>query len=261
MLNLPKTTSAVESDKPRISVNGKLINQLRDACEYRSDLAMKLFQSEWTGIPECFVDKDCNPYHGKKSQLLESLEDDELRFHPKVEAIVVDMSVVTRAQASVITPGSTFNNLADGVLKYIVHLANECEANRVDIVLDQYNDLSIKYPTRCDRKSENFGYQTAFEGNSIIPRDISTFLSDELNKTNLNEFIVKRFLASSTSLWNKEFFITNGLTNVYTDVGERVIYTSDLISVLEEADNRMICHINDLICGYTFRTLKLQPLI
>ena len=148
LLNLPKTASVVETEKPRIAVNEKLINQLRDAFEFRSELAIKLFQSEWTGIPECFVDKNCNPYHGKKSQLLECLDDDELHSHPKVDAIVVDMSVVTRAQASVIAPGSTFNNLADGVLNYIISLAEDCEANRIDIVLDQYSDLSIKYPTR-----------------------------------------------------------------------------------------------------------------
>ena len=32
-----------------------------------------------------------------------------------------------------------------------------------------------------------------------------------------------------------------------TNIGDKVIYTQNMISVLEEADNLIVCHINDLI--------------
>ena len=108
--------------------------------------------------------------------------------------------------------------------------------------------MSIKYPTRCDRKSKGSGHQISFQGDSIIPNDIAkSFLTDEQNKTKLNEFIAQKFRDSSAAIWSKQFCATNGLTNVYTDGGEKVIYTPDMISVLEEADNRIVCHVNDLI--------------
>ena len=63
----------------------------------------------------------------------------------------------------------------------------------------------------------------------------------------LNEFIAQKFLDLSVAIWGKQFCVTNGLTNVFTDNGEKVIYRPDMISVLEEADNRIVCHLNDLI--------------
>ena len=56
-LKLPKDSDEVEAEKPRISINEKLINKLRGACNSRSLLAKQVFQGEWTGVPECFVTK------------------------------------------------------------------------------------------------------------------------------------------------------------------------------------------------------------
>ena len=56
-LKLPKDSDEVEAEKPRISINEKLINKLRGACNSRSLLAKQVFQGEWAGVPECFVTK------------------------------------------------------------------------------------------------------------------------------------------------------------------------------------------------------------
>ena len=37
------------------------------------------------------------------------------------------------------------------------------------------------------------------------------------------------------------------MSNVYTNDGEKIVYTPDMASVLEEADNRIVCHVADLI--------------
>ena len=81
---------------------------------------------------------------------LDLVHNHDLQFHLKVEALVVDLSVVTRAQASFITPGSTFNDLSESIIKNITGTANLHEPNRVNMVIDQYSDMSIKHPTRCD---------------------------------------------------------------------------------------------------------------
>ena len=163
------------------------------------------------------------------------------------------MSVITRSQASVIPLGSTFNELGDHVLKNITSTATAHEANRLDIVLDLYDKKSIKHPTRCDRKAKGFGHQISFKGDTMVPKDMAkTFLADEKNKTNLNEFIVQKFIDSIPTIWNKEFCITNGSKNVHTDRGERVIYSENMINVLEEADNRIVCHINKTITNDIF---------
>ena len=100
LLKLPKDTDEVQIENPRITVNEKLLNKLRDACETRSSLVKKVFQGEWTSLPECFVTKDSSAYHNPKSVILNSVAQDELSSSPKVEALVVDLSLITRSQAS-----------------------------------------------------------------------------------------------------------------------------------------------------------------
>ena len=245
---LPKDSDIVKVENPRITVNDKLLNKLRDACDIRSELVKQVFRGEWTGVPECLVTKDGTPYHNPKAEILDCFGSNSMEVHPKVEALVVDLSVITRSQASVIALGSTFDELGDRVIKNITSTAMTHEATRLDIVLDLYDKKSIKHPTRCDRKSKGFGHQISFKGDTMIPKEMAkTFLADEQNKSKLNEFIVQKFIDSIPTVWDKEFCITNGSKNVHTDGGERVIYSENLISVLEEADNRIVCHINNLL--------------
>ena len=119
-----------------------------------------------------------------------------LSHHPNVEALIIDLSVVIRAQASVITQGATFNDLSELVLHSIVKMAESSDAKRIDIVIDHYAELSIKSPTRLDRKSRNIGQQMVFDGETLIPNDISnSFLTDENNKCRLNAFIIQKFVS------------------------------------------------------------------
>ena len=218
---LPKDSDDVKHQSPRINIDDKLLNRLREACGVRSVLTKRVFEGEWTGVPECFVTKDCTPYHNTKSKILDCLGDTQVPGPIESEALVVDLSVITRSQASIIKCGSTFNDLGDAVIRNITKTASACGASRLDMVLDIYNkQLSVKYPTRCDRKSKGFGHQISFQGSTIIPNDINkSFLSDEENKTKLNELIVRRFLDTASVAWGRKFCITNNLKNVYTDEG------------------------------------------
>ena len=72
-LKIPKDSDEVEAEKPQISIIEELINKLRDACNSRSLLVEQVFLGEWTGVPECFVTKECTPYHNTKSAILDCI--------------------------------------------------------------------------------------------------------------------------------------------------------------------------------------------
>ena len=77
-----------------------------------------------------------------------------------------------------------------------------------------------------------------------------TFLTDEQNKTKLNNLIAESCINPLVWTWRKQFCVTNNLTNVLTNDGVKCIYTPDMMEVLEEADNRIVCHIKDMLeCG------------
>ena len=78
-------------------------------------------------------------------------------------------------------------------------MSESCSAQRIDIVTDQYTELSIKSPTRLARKSKSFGQQILFDGETQVPNDVcESFLTDEMNKTKPNEFIIWKFVSSNS---------------------------------------------------------------
>ena len=73
------------------------------------------------------------------------------------------------------------------------------------------------------------------------------FLTDDSNKTKLNDYLCNYFAKSCPDMWGKEFCISNKLINVFTSDGQREILYPNLINIHEEADNRIVTHINDSI--------------
>ena len=72
------------------------------------------------------------------------------------------LSLVVLRHASIISPGSTFNDPFQSIIKSITADITSYEVERIDIVIDQYGDISIKYPTRCARKSNRSGHKIPF---------------------------------------------------------------------------------------------------
>ena len=130
LLKLPKDADMVQIENPRITINDQVLNKLRDACECRPLLSKRLFTGEWTGLPECLVKKDGTPYHNPKSKILNSIIKDCMRSLPKVDALVVDLSVIVRAQAAIIPFGSTFDEFSGSILRNITlqqHIMEQTE--------------------------------------------------------------------------------------------------------------------------------------
>ena len=71
-LKLPKDSDEVEVEKP--SINEKLINKLRDACNSRCLLAKQVLHGEWIGVPKCPEDRLLNNGISKHMSFLTFLQ-------------------------------------------------------------------------------------------------------------------------------------------------------------------------------------------
>ena len=61
-----------------------------------------------------------------------------------MDAIVIDLSVIIRSQAPLLSSGSTSDDFSLLVIDRIIKMAESCNAQKIDIVADQYTELSIK---------------------------------------------------------------------------------------------------------------------
>ena len=104
-------------------------------------------------------------------------------------AIAINLPVIIRSQAPLLSSGSTFDDFSLLVIDRLIKMAESCNAQRIDIMTDQSTELSIKSPTRLTRKPKSFGQQILFDGGTRVPNDVcQPFLTDKMSKTKLNEF-------------------------------------------------------------------------
>ena len=244
-LKLPANLKAVLNDSPQIKLMPAILTKVRDACDVRKDAAKDLFCQEFTKVPECLV-KDGKPFHNNKSDLLDIIA-------PKTEIVdkdsviaqglVVDLSVIIRSEASIVSSELTYKDFATHILERVQHMAEKDRVTRVDIVQDTYDPFSIKGTTREER---GVGSRMIFEQEDALPADIDSFLKNDGNKTELNKLISQLAARPTTWTWDGEVVVT---------YGKRVMSRSDGVQdimrwidgVHEEADNRMIVHIVDMI--------------
>ena len=149
--------------------------------------------SRLQGVPECFVTKECTPYHVTKSGILDCIKSDQAYIESQsiMDTAVIDLSVIIRSQAPLLSSGSTFDGFSLLVIDRIIKMTESCNAQRIDILTDQYTELSNKSPTGLPRKPKSFGQQILFDGKTRVPNNVcQSFLSNEMNKTKLNEFII-----------------------------------------------------------------------
>ena len=130
-----------------------------------------------------------------------------------MDAIVIELTVIIRSQSPLLSSGSTFDDFSLLVIDKMIKMAESCNAQKTDIVTDQYIELSVKSPTRLARKSKSFGQQILFDSEARVPNDVcQSFLTGEMNKTKLNEFIIWKFVSSNS--WKNQYFDTNGTKNI-----------------------------------------------
>ena len=77
-------------------------------------MAKLVFQGEWTGVPECLFTKECTPYHNTKSAILDCITSGQayIEGHSMMDTIVIDVSVLIRSQAPLLSSRSTFDDFS-----------------------------------------------------------------------------------------------------------------------------------------------------
>ena len=88
---LRRDWKSTANSSPQIKLTPKVMATLHAACESRPEASRKIFQQEFTRVPECLVDKDGKSFHGTKTDLLsiiapKPIGDDELN-PPKKKSI------------------------------------------------------------------------------------------------------------------------------------------------------------------------------
>ena len=159
-----------------------------------------------------------------------------------IDGLVADLSVILQAQATVIDSSQfTYGELADHNLKHIEGLAIRYGVKRLDIVADTYHSHSFKETRGCEAR-------VLFEENEKLPDNLPAFLQNDENKICFNVIIAQH--ASNPLFWTCDADIVIARdSKVWTKSDgpkESVPWVNHLH---EEADNRMIAHIADIMRG------------
>ena len=131
------------------------------------------------------------------------------------------------------------------VLNSVASNAKLLGVQQIDLVADMYYYHSVK---NCTRDARGIGHRVLFSDSDKLPYDFSTFLTNSDNKTDLNLLIAQLCTSSNIWEWEGDFRITKGM-NILSRI-DSVEY-EQLLTLCpdphEEADNRMIVHIRDML--------------
>ena len=109
-------------------------------------------------------------------------------FSKDKSGVVVELSMFLRKTKQ--TWVNTFSDFAQFLYNEIMKLA--APFSRCDIVADRYFEGSLKDGMRGDRNKQT-GIVITFDDNTPIPSHFENkFLSNAVNKTKLNEYLVKK---------------------------------------------------------------------
>ena len=196
-LKLPKDAQHVQIECPCLKITESMFIKFRDACVHRSDAAKESFVNEISGAPECFLDKKAQePYHNAKSSILDCIVKEYITESPNADGLVIDLSLIVRAQVSVILKRKTFDDLCGNIFNNIVSIGEKYRVSRIDMVADQYSQKSIKSPTRSLRKGKTSSSELQITGSSVVPEDIAkNFITNEQNKKQLNNLLDLQYLS------------------------------------------------------------------
>ena len=188
-----------------------------------------------------------------KSRLADLLEREsgnpyvDLTHIPDDNALIVDaMAVVQCLKGN----WKTFGDFADSVFKFLMKLAQDCRALRLDFVADQYPALSIKNTERARRASQGVQQVHIYGQEQNIPKQWKKFLSSGENKESLLEFFIKHWKSYKSRQFDSVsvlYATSKDKCYVYhpNRSGDDPVRTDSfppLDSNHEEADTRLLLH-------------------
>ena len=143
----------------------------------------------------------------------------------------------------------TFGDFADLVFEFVIKLAQDCRAKRLDFVADRYPALSIKNTERA-RRATQVQRVHIYGQEQKIPKQWKKFLSSGENKESLLEFFIKHWTSyRSLQFGSVSVLCTTSKNKCYIyhpSQNEDDPVRTDLFPVLdsnhEEADTRLLLH-------------------
>ena len=197
----------------------------------------------------------CNngfPRKTNKAQLGKELEK---LIQPTVEAtrpsayLIDGMALVQKLKVDYLT----FGEIADNILSRVLREAEG--SDRVDVVFDVYRDISIKSAERELRgESDAITFKNLAAGPKV--KQFKNFLPNGDNKTSLIRFVVEHWQKTPgrKRLEDKELYVTCG-NRCYKITAERVEEEEELRSEQEEADTRLLLHVQHAANEQRYRSI------
>ncbi|XP_061915901.1 uncharacterized protein LOC133658193 [Entelurus aequoreus] len=183
-----------------------------------------------------------------KSALMNILENKDkdclVQQVPSDGAILFDGMAVIQAMHS---KPATFGELADNLPQYVVKIALQHKCTRIDFVIDQYPEISIKNLERS-RRAEGGTQQVQIYGrDQKAPTQWKKFLSNGTNKAALAEFLFVAWRDADLTILGRDFslYIAHGeLCHCVTvkEGSQTVSAVHELTCDHEECDTRVFLH-------------------
>lgn len=233
-----KSKPVISKDKEKMQTmkdDYNLFSRLFISCQNRQCDLEEFFQHENQSSPPALA-RAGQMHQGQKSQLLPLLEAQVTSVpdrEPPVDAFIIDGAALVNSLRP--SNGSTFEAYAmNEVLPKLQKYANGHK--QLHIVFDVYREDSLKSQTRQKRGT---GVRRRVGGGTKTPTNWASFLRNDLNKTELFEFLAHKIASMDTQ--NKSCIIVTMGNAVLCNLDDQDV--SDLQGCThEEADTRMFLH-------------------
>ena len=165
---------------------------------------------------------------------------------PPTNAFIIDfMALVRKVPLKKLEPPvKTFHDLAISLTAMITNAA--CKSNEIHIVFDNYKDDSIKNEERMRRaRSKEMVVLDLISPNQNVPVVLENFWASSVSKTAFQAFYVEWLTANYNGskqmylgIYPKTWLVSGGCASAFPR----------LDCTHEEADDRMMIHIQDILC-------------
>ncbi|KAK4317056.1 hypothetical protein Pmani_011868 [Petrolisthes manimaculis] len=185
-------------------------------------------------------------------ELVNQLPEEKRNVKCDAQMTVVDFMALVRKLPMKKMGLDTFGQLAENLSNSI--LAKGSESTRIDIIFDVYKKSSIKQMERAQRSSSEEITITIRSDNQKLPVNLDMFWSSMLNKVRLQEYVYKWMLENVVS--EKEIIFGG----VYGGECRKLLagtetQITELSSSQEEADDRIMFHINDSVVKHGVKSV------
>ncbi len=188
-----------------------------------------------------------------KSKMFEILED--MVIDPTVDAenigdhnaLIVDAMAVLQAVKG---KWKTFGEFADTIFAYLVKLARQWNATRLDFVADRYPELSIKNAERKRRAAQGVQRVHILNKDQCVPKQWKKYMSCGKNKESLIVFLCDHWRTYASSQLNSlqcMYVTSRDECHVFTPGDSEIdlVLRQDVPELQcdhEEADTRLLLH-------------------